>query len=1143
MANKNFTVKNGLEVGGQEVISSSGAITSAALGGQVLGTSASPSFANITTAGYLRGPASFVIDPAAHGDDTGTVVIAGNLQVDGTQTTINSTTMTVDDLNITLASGAANAAAANGAGLTVDGASATLLYASSGDKFVFNKTLDVTGIVTAVGGNTNNTDDAAVFKGTGTEHIKLLLDTSSTGGHRASVALESNSNEVSISTTGSDEMRFSTATTSDALFIKSDGNVGIGTTTPSGKLTISSDAGVANQYINLLSTQSGSARNWSLGINSGDFRLFDLTANAERLRIDSNGTLGLKTTPKTWTIDGLQLGTNAALSEDANSIYLSANAYMNSGWKRTNNQLAGYLRMGTNDGIMSFSNAVTGSADSAISWVERFRVHTDGNVGIGITGPANKLHVHHANAALGFDQAIRVSTNVNEYTAGRGGGILMQNADVNTAGIYGIRLGGWQGALAFYTHTSTAGNTFGTTFTEKMRITDAGNVGIGVTNPSSALDIRGAGANSAQKNTIAFGTSGWGNPLAPNAALDGAVKLALFEGGNQKVQIGMDANARLWLMSAGSGAQGVDIYTGASNTVAPSLRLRVDQAGVTNAYGGVYTPLLTTNDIKASGSGGVSVQTDEGTKRIEVFDNGKITFNNLIYQSGINKNTINSGYDADSNDSDIWINYRGYNDGHTRTRDFRIGDGKGNAIAFFDGSEMLANIHSLKVHTGAFRAVGTLPSTAGMALTGVGLGQLSNYAHAQFSGSAGGYIDFAEPNVDWSGRIIYTHANDTMGFYANAQNLGYMSQAEWVVRGGANANQGKITFSTQSTAYNIIGGNYWGYTGINSGGHIRLGSNNGEQMRLGAGASAGNMALGLIGVAGANSEAAIHGKSNDSTLLLTNTDLSSNSTWGFTGRGARFLTSNGSTWTVDGKDAALVIGSNKATTQRGGGLGIVLHNESNVNGNYSPGLYFSTQAESTGYNTVYGYIMGAKTGSGVDTNWSTGEIHMDTAGNRTGTATRTAYMDGTPAFKIDNAGDVTMPYKAYAYGQINGNPGSPANNYGFPLTTTRYQNCTPTTNASHGPGITITKAGFYILNMSCLYNPLSHDYVYLGWCVNGSQIHHWHSNHTVSSNHDGVSQIGRYLNIGDHVSIENSNVTISTIYGNAHSAWYIAKIG
>jgi hypothetical protein len=53
--------------------------------------------------------------------------------------------MTIDDLNITLADGAANASAANGAGITVDGASATLTYSSTGDKWVFNKDLDVTG--------------------------------------------------------------------------------------------------------------------------------------------------------------------------------------------------------------------------------------------------------------------------------------------------------------------------------------------------------------------------------------------------------------------------------------------------------------------------------------------------------------------------------------------------------------------------------------------------------------------------------------------------------------------------------------------------------------------------------------------------------------------------------------------------------------------------------------------------------------------------------------------------------------------------------------------------------------------------------------------------------------------------------------
>ena len=130
--------------GGTGVTVSSGTISI----GQDVATSSTPTFGNITTTGYIAGPATFTIDPAAVGDNTGTVVIAGNLQVDGTTTTINSTTMTVDDLNITLASGAANAAAANGAGITVDGASATITYDGTNDEWDFNKDINVTGNAT-----------------------------------------------------------------------------------------------------------------------------------------------------------------------------------------------------------------------------------------------------------------------------------------------------------------------------------------------------------------------------------------------------------------------------------------------------------------------------------------------------------------------------------------------------------------------------------------------------------------------------------------------------------------------------------------------------------------------------------------------------------------------------------------------------------------------------------------------------------------------------------------------------------------------------------------------------------------------------------------------------------------------------------
>lgn len=72
---------------------------------------------------------------------TGKVIISGDLQVDGTTTTINSTTLDVDDKNITLAKGAVNAAAADGGGITLEGptTAATLLYEDTDDSWNFNK--------------------------------------------------------------------------------------------------------------------------------------------------------------------------------------------------------------------------------------------------------------------------------------------------------------------------------------------------------------------------------------------------------------------------------------------------------------------------------------------------------------------------------------------------------------------------------------------------------------------------------------------------------------------------------------------------------------------------------------------------------------------------------------------------------------------------------------------------------------------------------------------------------------------------------------------------------------------------------------------------------------------------------------------
>jgi len=126
---------------------------------QALDSTSNVTFNNIIQTGTLRGPADFIIDPAAHGDATGTVRILGNLQVEGVQTTINSTAISLNDKNIVLADSAADSSALNGAGLTIGGTNIvdkpTFTYAHSTQRFVFNRNIqadsfygDVTGNVT-----------------------------------------------------------------------------------------------------------------------------------------------------------------------------------------------------------------------------------------------------------------------------------------------------------------------------------------------------------------------------------------------------------------------------------------------------------------------------------------------------------------------------------------------------------------------------------------------------------------------------------------------------------------------------------------------------------------------------------------------------------------------------------------------------------------------------------------------------------------------------------------------------------------------------------------------------------------------------------------------------------------------------------
>jgi len=92
--------------------------------GQAVETTSDVTFNDATLTGELKGPSTFTIDPATHGDNTGTVVIAGNLTVNGTTTSVNSNEVNIGDSIIVLNSDETGAPSQNG-GIEVERGTST----------------------------------------------------------------------------------------------------------------------------------------------------------------------------------------------------------------------------------------------------------------------------------------------------------------------------------------------------------------------------------------------------------------------------------------------------------------------------------------------------------------------------------------------------------------------------------------------------------------------------------------------------------------------------------------------------------------------------------------------------------------------------------------------------------------------------------------------------------------------------------------------------------------------------------------------------------------------------------------------------------------------------------------------------------
>ena len=116
-----------------------------------------------------------------NGDITigGTAVINGDLTVNGTTTTVNSTTLSINDLNIVLADSAQDSSQSDGAGITVNGSGAKITYNNENGTWNFNRPFGTTTNVISNYTTDNLTEGANLYY-TRTRFDDALGDATST---------------------------------------------------------------------------------------------------------------------------------------------------------------------------------------------------------------------------------------------------------------------------------------------------------------------------------------------------------------------------------------------------------------------------------------------------------------------------------------------------------------------------------------------------------------------------------------------------------------------------------------------------------------------------------------------------------------------------------------------------------------------------------------------------------------------------------------------------------------------------------------------------------------------------------------------------------------------------------------------------
>jgi hypothetical protein len=271
----------------------------------------------------------------------------------------------------------------------------------------------------------------------------------------------------------------------------SNDRLGIGTTSPDNKLevTVGDNAGInieqasANQtgFFNFRDADGALAGRISYDHSNNSMRL--ATNETEKVRITSAGDVGIGTSSPATKLDvegasNTQVGVRtpySAAGSTASPIYQSVSFFGYAGAERA--RITGIDTAGSNvNGQLAFWTGQGGSM------VEAMRIDAVSNVGIGTSSPAGRLGVDVG--AAGTPQIVFGQSSDNPF-------VTINRWIGSGASFYGVRLTNSVGDLTISTAPSGSQDG-GQTFTERMRVTSAGNVGIGTSSPLTKLVVSDA---------------------------------------------------------------------------------------------------------------------------------------------------------------------------------------------------------------------------------------------------------------------------------------------------------------------------------------------------------------------------------------------------------------------------------------------------------------------------------------------------------------------------------------------------------------------------------------------------------------------------------------------------------------------------